>query len=69
MRAARLAGVKTLTTVYVWSQVGFKRRVLQWIDERMLSRFDQVTAHCEAALRELRRALGAHGITLQGELA
>ena len=51
LRAARLTGVKTLTTVYVWSQVGFKRRVLQWIDERMLSRFDQITAHCEAALR------------------
>ena len=51
LRASRLTGVKTLTTVYVWSQVGLKRRLLQWIDERLLARFDQVTAHCEAALR------------------
>jgi glycosyltransferase involved in cell wall biosynthesis len=47
--AARLTPVRTLTTVYVWSGYGVKRRMLQWIDERLLGRFDQVTAHCEAA--------------------
>ena len=49
--ASRSTDVKTLTTVYVWSGYGLKRRMLQWLDERMLTRFDQVTAHCEAALR------------------
>jgi glycosyltransferase involved in cell wall biosynthesis len=42
--------VKTVTTVYVWSQVGTKRRILQWLDERLLPHFDQLTAHCQAAL-------------------
>jgi len=50
--AARLSPVKTVTTVYLWSRVGWKRRVLQRIDQRLLPHFDQVTAHCEAALRE-----------------
>ena len=49
--AARMEPVKTLTTMYVWSKVGFKRRVLQRIDQALLGRFDQVTAHCEAALQ------------------
>jgi glycosyltransferase involved in cell wall biosynthesis len=49
--AARLTPVRTLTTVYVWSGYGIKRRALQWIDERLLGYFDQVTAHCDAALR------------------
>jgi glycosyltransferase involved in cell wall biosynthesis len=43
--------VRTLTTVYVWSGFGLKRRLLQWIDERLLWRIDQVTVHCEAALK------------------
>ena len=50
--AARMSPVKTVTTVYLWSTVGWKRRALQWMDERLLPRFDQVTAHCEAALRD-----------------
>jgi glycosyltransferase involved in cell wall biosynthesis len=50
LAAARLVDVRTLTTVYVWSGYGVKRRILQWVDERLLGRFDQVTAHCEAAL-------------------
>jgi glycosyltransferase involved in cell wall biosynthesis len=44
------APVKTVTTVYVWSKVGTKRRILQWLDERMLPYFDRLTAHCQAAL-------------------
>jgi glycosyltransferase involved in cell wall biosynthesis len=51
LTAARRASVRTLTTVYVWSGYGIKRRALQWIDERLLRYFDQVTAHCDAALR------------------
>ena len=49
LAAARMTEVRTLTTVYVWSGYGMKRRLLQWIDARLLSRFDQVTAHCETA--------------------
>ena len=48
--AARRTPVRSLTTIYVWSGYGVKRRMLQWVDERLLGRFDQVTAHCEAAL-------------------
>lgn len=48
--AARMVPVKTLTTIYVWSGYGLKRRTLQWIDQRLLRGFDQVTAHCQAAL-------------------
>jgi glycosyltransferase involved in cell wall biosynthesis len=51
LSAARMADVRTLTTVYVWSGYGVKRRMLQWVDEQLLRRFDQVTAHCETALR------------------
>ena len=49
--ASRLATVKTLTTIYVWSGYGVKRRMLQWLDQHLLAGFDQVTAHCEAALK------------------
>jgi glycosyltransferase involved in cell wall biosynthesis len=52
---ARLVDVKTVTTVYVWSKVGAKRRILQWIDERLLPRFDRITAHCQAALDDTAR--------------
>jgi glycosyltransferase involved in cell wall biosynthesis len=48
--ASRIAPVKTLTTIYVWSGYGVKRRLLQWFDQRLLARFDQITAHCQAAL-------------------
>jgi glycosyltransferase involved in cell wall biosynthesis len=49
--AARRRPVKIVTTVYLWSEVGWKRRVLQRIDERLLRHFDQVTAHCSTALQ------------------
>jgi glycosyltransferase involved in cell wall biosynthesis len=57
--------VRTLTTVYVWSGYGLKRRMLQWIDARLLSHFDQVTAHCEAALHAtVQRGFAAEDISL-----
>lgn len=63
--AARRAPVKTVTTMYVWSKVGLKRRALQRIDQALLGRFDQVTAHCEAALRAtVERGIPAHRIRL-----
>jgi len=47
---ARIAGVKTVNTLYVWGHFGFVRNALQWIDRRLLPYFDQVTAHCEKTL-------------------
>lgn len=47
--AAKLNKVHTLTTIYVWSGYGLKRRILQWIDVQLLRFFDQITAHCESA--------------------
>jgi glycosyltransferase involved in cell wall biosynthesis len=55
LAAARLTPVRTMTTTYVWSKVGFKRRVLQWVDARALRCFDQVTAHCRQALEDTSR--------------
>lgn len=63
--ASRFAPVRTLTTVYVWSGYGVKRRALQWVDERLLPHFDQVTAHCEAALHATaRRGIPADRVRL-----
>jgi L-malate glycosyltransferase len=57
--------VRTVTTVYLWSQVGWKRRVLQRVDEQLLRYFDQVTAHCQAALRgTVARGFAANRIRL-----
>ncbi len=58
--AARFAPVKTVTTVYVWSEVGAKRQLLQRLDERLLPYFDQITAHCEAAREDTVRRGIAH---------
>ena len=50
--AARLTPVRTATTFYVWGQFSFVRNVLQWVDERLMGQFDQVTAHCEQCLED-----------------
>lgn len=55
MMAKAKTPVRTLTTLYVWSAVGWKRRALQWIDQQLLPYFDQVTAHCESARRDTAR--------------
>jgi L-malate glycosyltransferase len=52
MMAREQHAIRTLTTLYVWSAVGWKRRALQWIDQQLLPYFDQVTAHCESARRD-----------------
>lgn len=49
--AARLAPVKTITTMYVWGDLGWKRNALQKIDAAILPFFDQVSAHCEDAFQ------------------
>lgn len=44
---ARLTPVKTLTTLYVWGDFGWKRNALQWLDWMAIKALDRVTAHCE----------------------
>jgi glycosyltransferase involved in cell wall biosynthesis len=44
--AKRLRPVKTMSTVYVWSDYDWKRNLLQAIDRRVLRGFDIVSAHC-----------------------
>lgn len=43
--------VKTVTTLYVWGEFGFKRNMLQYMDQLLIRRFDLVTAHCEDTFR------------------
>jgi len=50
--AARLAPVKTITTLYVWFDYDWKRNLLQALDRRVIKRFDLVTAHCEDTRRK-----------------
>jgi glycosyltransferase involved in cell wall biosynthesis len=44
--------VKTITTVYVWSALGWKRNLIQFIDRCSLGFFDRITAHCEDTYRK-----------------
>jgi glycosyltransferase involved in cell wall biosynthesis len=39
--------VKTITTLYVWEDFGFKRNLIQKVDEIAIRYLDKVTAHCE----------------------
>lgn len=45
--AARLAGARAVTTLYVWGDFGRVRNALQRIDRWLLPYFSQVTAHCQ----------------------
>jgi len=56
--AARMTGVKTVSSLYVWSDFGWKRNLLQWINKWALRSFDGVTAQCQCTLRDT----WAHGI-------
>jgi glycosyltransferase involved in cell wall biosynthesis len=49
--AALRTTVKTITTVYVWGALGWKRNLIQFIDRCSLVSFDLVTAHCEDTYR------------------
>jgi glycosyltransferase involved in cell wall biosynthesis len=62
---ARMVPVKTVTTFYVWGDFGWKRNVLQWIDAKIMTRFDQVTAHCESCFRDtVERGISAADVKL-----
>jgi glycosyltransferase involved in cell wall biosynthesis len=50
--AGKLTRAKTVTTVYVWGNFGWKRALLQRIDQISLRFIDQVSAHCEETFRE-----------------
>ena len=52
--AGRLAGVKTITTLYVWIGRGlnWKRSVLQTLDGWAARWFDQISVHCEETGRQ-----------------
>src|SRR5262249_8145718 len=56
----RMTRVKTITTLYVWGNFGWKRAVLQWLDCLSLRFFDQVSAHCQETFQEtVRRGIPA----------
>ena len=50
--AAWMVGVKTISTVFVWSDFGWKRNILQHVDRWVLQQFDLVTAQCEQTRRD-----------------
>ena len=43
----RMTGVKTLTTLYVLADLGWKRNLLRSINLRAIRSFDAITAHCQ----------------------
>ena len=51
LAASWMRPVRTITTAYVWDDLGFKRNVLQWLDRLAMRRFDRVSAHCEETWR------------------
>jgi glycosyltransferase involved in cell wall biosynthesis len=60
-----LTGVKTVTTIYVWGKFGWKRAVLQRIDQWSLRFLDQVSAHCETTFDEtVRRGVPSNSLKL-----
>ncbi|WP_321471624.1 glycosyltransferase [uncultured Paludibaculum sp.] len=44
--AGKLAGVKTVATVYVWGKYEFHRQIMQFIDWLSIQFMTRVTAHC-----------------------
>jgi glycosyltransferase involved in cell wall biosynthesis len=48
--AAKWAGCRTVTSLYVWSDFGWKRNVLQVLDRFVLRFYDVIAAQCEATL-------------------
>lgn len=50
--AARRHGAKLATSLYVWSDFGWKRNAQQWVAARLLRRFDLVTSQCRMTMDE-----------------
>ncbi len=51
--AARRMGIRTVSSLYVLSSFGWKRKTLEWISLRALRHFDCVTAQCEATRKDI----------------
>lgn len=52
LRAARRLGIRTVASVYVWGDFGWKRNLLQRLDAWALRRFCHVTSQCEQTQQE-----------------
>jgi glycosyltransferase involved in cell wall biosynthesis len=50
--ARMMVPVKLVTTLYVWGDFGWKRNIIQWLNEQAVRRFDLVTVHCEDTLAQ-----------------
>lgn len=50
--ASKLHKVKTVTTLYVWDDFGWKRNMLQKIEEWVIRYFDLISPHCEETLQK-----------------
>jgi len=44
--------VKTITTLYVWSSLGWKRNLIQRVNRVAIQNFDLITAHCDDTYRK-----------------
>ena len=56
--AARMAPVKTITTLYVWFNYDWKRNLIQRLDQIALRFFDRISAHCESTrIETIRRGI------------
>lgn len=53
--AAKRCGIRSLITLYVWGDFGWRRNVLQWMDRKMLPFFDLVSAHCKVTYEQTLR--------------
>jgi glycosyltransferase involved in cell wall biosynthesis len=51
--AAKIYPVKLMTTLYVISVVGWKQKLLQYLDNFLVRQFDLVTAQCEQTKAEI----------------
>ncbi|HTY24967.1 MAG TPA: glycosyltransferase family 4 protein [Desulfomonilaceae bacterium] len=48
---ARIVPVKTVTTLYMWSDLDWRRNFLQQLDKIAVRFFDQITVHCDYTFR------------------
>lgn len=56
--AARMAPVKTITTLYVWFNYDWKRNLIQRLDQIAVRFFDRISAHCESTrIETIRRGI------------
>ncbi len=44
--------VKTLTTLYVWSDLGWKRNLIQWLNRQVIRVYDLISAHCNVTYQQ-----------------